>query len=381
MDKCLLCGSSTDNEAMLGTLLKAEGIIVHQFCLVSLNLRLSVREFICFSFKLFAPALFQRGDEDEGIQGFQVADIRKESKRVSAIRCFYCGETRANLGCCVRQCRRAYHTDCALRNRVSFEFAGIFPSYCYDHADYKVPKKIIQDDCAICMEKVGKSRRILIPCCKNSWFHQSCLQKFASTSGVFFKCPLCNDTEICKEKLPLMGIYIPEKDADWEFDFEAYENLNETVEKICDSEDCQSDESFSDFPHLWKLCSTCGASAIHLKCLSDDEFVCRSCDEVLNRTRELPDDEIDNLHGKDDQVDEDESEDEENHPPEQENKEIASDISSDDDSPIKPPKKKPKFKPWCSDEELFDLNASEDDEKPLAKRKSTAKSELNLDKY
>lgn len=302
-------------------------------------------------FQLFAPTLYQRGSDEEGIFGFLIQDIKKEAKRVMKLKCFYCHSRQANLGCCVKECPKAYHIDCALKEHATFDFSGHFPTYCSKHSKFKIPDKVNFNNCGICMEKIGKMHAILIPCCKNSWFHQSCLQKYAYSSGVYFKCPLCNDINTLKEKLPEMGIFLPEKDADWEFDYSAYQNLNETPDKICDAENCQHPTSDTQ----WKLCSTCGASSIHLQCMaSDDDFVCRSCTDVLNRTR-IAERESDQELSHENRQDEER----ENLVMTPKRKESS---SEEEDSPIRrPKKKKPKFVSWFSDDELLNPDSDEDE--------------------
>lgn len=219
-----------------------------------------------------------------------ISDIKNEIQRVRKLVCRFCRKKHANLGCCEITCRYTYHLSCGRKNNVSFEFCNHYPSYCKAHKKFKtrkIPKR--ESTCGICFETVkSKEHPILIPCCKNSWFHQLCLQKFANTSGVFFKCPLCNDKTTCIKKLSLRGIFIPDKDADWELDFHSWEDFLE-VEKVCDSENClMTAESYQEDPWNWKICSTCGASHIHELCISDSssDFVCRSCTEILNRPKD-----------------------------------------------------------------------------------------------
>lgn len=138
------------------------------------------------------------------------------------------------------------------------------------------------------MEKIDKKLKpILIPCCKNSWFHRDCLQRFANTSGVHFKCPLCNDKVQCQSELPKLGIFLPEKDADWEYDMD--QESEDERDKTCDAENCLVTNQISFDPGLcfWKNCSTCGSNAIHESCIIEQEaeFVCRSCLEILNRPK------------------------------------------------------------------------------------------------
>lgn len=193
MRVCSLCNSSENDEQKYGELLSAQNITVHYFCL------------------LFSPSLMTRGTEDEGIRGFLIEDIERELKRVKRLICCYCLKQNASLGCCVRSCRRAYHLPCGLEQNVSLEFVETYPSYCYSHAKFvqeEKPKR--KDTCGICMERISRlNKSILIPCCKNSWFHRTCLQKFATTAGDYFKCPLCNDKTQCLAELPRLGIFIP----------------------------------------------------------------------------------------------------------------------------------------------------------------------------
>lgn len=238
-----------------------------------------------------APALYQRGEENEGIQGFLLSDIKKECQRTRKLICVYCAKTRANLACCVQSCKKVYHLDCGLKENVSFEFIDPFPSFCSKHTKSlcrKTPKS--DDNCGICFEKFRKTKEIcdkfiFVPCC-NHWFHRNCLQKFANTSGVFFKCPLCNDKDQCHEKLPKLGIFLSEKDTDWEFEDDAVGDLIE-LSKACESSECllNATVSYEEFPWLWKICSTCGANAIHIACFKDQaaDFVCRPCSGVLSK--------------------------------------------------------------------------------------------------
>ena len=41
-------------------------------------------------------------------------------------------------------------------------------------------------------------------------FHKECIQKFASTAGYFFKCPLCNNKEIFESEMQSFGVYVPD---------------------------------------------------------------------------------------------------------------------------------------------------------------------------
>ena len=47
-------------------------------------------------------------------------------------------------------------------------------------------------------------------------FHKECIQKLATSSGYFFKCPMCNNKEEFDKEMKKFGIYVPEQDAAWE---------------------------------------------------------------------------------------------------------------------------------------------------------------------
>lgn len=301
--------------------------------------------------KLFAPGLFTRGEDDEGIRGFLKADIVKECKRVKPLRCAYCSEPNANIGCSVAKCKMVFHFDCGLDNRANFQFCGNYPSYCMNHKPKtailkKVPKK--DEICGICTDSVDSKNALLVPCCKNGWFHRKCLQKAATSAGVFFKCPLCNEEEKFKKDLQLQGIFIPEKDADWELEAGAFQDLVDTPVRIC--EFCMNEKQDQiNYQQLrWKLCNYCGSSAVHLECLESseqNEFNCASCLDIVNKPKS---------------------------PPSEPLKSVPSAEESDDDSPFKPVKrssqasssedeedatikmKKKKFKQtWFSEDEEF----------------------------
>lgn len=193
------------------------------------------------------------------------------------------------MGCWVKSCPRAYHFACALHNKIRFKFTSDFPTYCSKHAVNRKKKPKIEGKCGICLSSVKKTEHlILIPCC-NNWFHHKCLQKFAFSSGSCFKCPLCNDKDKCCERLPELGVFLPEKDCDWELSGIIFQETLENEDRACDANCWRLDlPIFREAPSLWKICTVCGSSAIHQECLSDGfngEFICRSCDDILNRPK------------------------------------------------------------------------------------------------
>lgn len=221
----------------------------------------------------------------------------------------YCENLSANLGCCVKTCRKTYHISCGNMNNAEFQFIGRFPTFCSKHAQYRIDKKPkVSDICSICQEDGKWSSTllgsILLPCCKK-WLHQVCLQKWARKAGSLFKCPLCNDQNKCNQILPKRGIFMPEKDADWELFDDSFQDFHEPPQRFCESKSCSVSihMSYSDDPSQWKVCFTCGGGSLHLECfeaMNEQEFNCQVCripehlarDTVQQSSGNQPDNEV-----------------------------------------------------------------------------------------
>lgn len=54
---------------------------------------------------MFSANLNQKGEDDEGINGFRVDDIVKEWRRGSQLKCIYCKKKYATLGCGSKACK------------------------------------------------------------------------------------------------------------------------------------------------------------------------------------------------------------------------------------------------------------------------------------
>ena len=54
---------------------------------------------------MFSSGLEQNGEEEEGIKGFLVDDIVKEWRRGSRLKCSYCKQTYATVGCVGKGCK------------------------------------------------------------------------------------------------------------------------------------------------------------------------------------------------------------------------------------------------------------------------------------
>lgn len=85
-------------------------------------------------------------------------------------------------------------------------------------------------------------------------------------------------------------IYFDRKDADWEFDNEALEELSNQAEKRCESSNCSNYISYSECPSMWIFCSSCGSNAVHTSCFSEAfkgaEFNCKSCTTILENLKD-----------------------------------------------------------------------------------------------
>ncbi|ESO85653.1 hypothetical protein LOTGIDRAFT_107623, partial [Lottia gigantea] len=235
---CCFCLSYKDKEEEYGKLIKKNGFIVHYFCL------------------LFSSALCQRGRTDkEGIYGFLSKDIDKELARGSRLKCDYCKNPGATIGCVVTSCRRKFHFVCGKENGSLHQFYDTFRSFCPDH---RPEQSYVYDNrskktatCPICMSTVPARCSVdtlKSNCCKNSWFHRSCIQRYGLSAGLhFFKCPMCNDVDKFQKEMLEFGIYIPDQDAAWEKEPNAFNELLER-HNVCDAEHCKCPHGRNDSP-------------------------------------------------------------------------------------------------------------------------------------
>ena len=88
MEKCILCCSKSQNLIKYGEFIqdKKYSISVHYFCLVIIINNFTFKTTNLFNvhtkFQLLTSNLIQRGDDDEGIYGFLIDDIRTEAHRI-----------------------------------------------------------------------------------------------------------------------------------------------------------------------------------------------------------------------------------------------------------------------------------------------------------
>ncbi|KAM3842528.1 G2/M phase-specific E3 ubiquitin-protein ligase [Diretmus argenteus] len=244
-----------------------------------------------------SSGVYQRGEEDEGIFGFLGEDIKQEIRRSSRLTCYGCKKKGASVGCCIRSCRKMIHFPCGKKQQFISQFTDLFPSYCKDHSptqsvsaglDLSLPQS-----CSVCLDSIDPvlSYSVLkCPACHTSWFHRDCVQHQADSAGVFFfRCTLCNNKEHFQEEMLRMGIHIPERDASWELEENAFTELLEVYQQ-CDALTCLCDSgrTHSAKTGWFKMirCQLCGSRGTHRKCsaLAVDarDWACLECTEATD---------------------------------------------------------------------------------------------------
>ncbi|KAM6973271.1 G2/M phase-specific E3 ubiquitin-protein ligase [Aplochiton taeniatus] len=277
---CALCKLSVEDPDQYGEkiTLKQQKLTVHYFCL------------------LMSSGVYQKGEEGEGIFGFLVDDIHKEIRRSSRLRCVACKQKGASVGCFVKSCRQMVHFPCGKKQKFIFQFTDLYPSYCVEHsptqslpvsADISLPQS-----CSVCLDPIEAllSYSILkCPACHTSWFHRECVQKQAHSAAMFFfRCTLCNNKDLFQQEMLRMGIHIPERDASWEMEENAYGELLQ-VHQHCDALKCLSHNGRSHTAKTGQVlvwfevvrCTLCGSSGTHRKCsalsLYATNWMCEDC--------------------------------------------------------------------------------------------------------
>ncbi|KAF7201219.1 G2/M phase-specific E3 ubiquitin-protein ligase [Nothobranchius furzeri] len=281
-DHCVLCRFADDDPALYGekVKLKDHNLSVHYFCLLTSN------------------GIYQRGEEDEGVFGFLVEDIKQEVRRSSRLRCVGCKKKGACVGCNITNCRKTVHYPCGRKHKFISQFTGLFPTYCQDHSPSQSlslgSDSSLPHSCSICLDSIEPvlSYSILkCPSCHASWFHRDCVQRQAHSAGLFFfKCTLCNNKDQFQEEMLRMGIFIPERDASWELEANAYSELLEVYEH-CDSLICLCSDgrTFSNKSGWFMVirCCLCGSRGTHRKCsglkLDARDWACSDCTRATNK--------------------------------------------------------------------------------------------------
>ncbi|XP_053330819.1 G2/M phase-specific E3 ubiquitin-protein ligase [Spea bombifrons] len=276
---CMLCGRKDDCPEKYGDkkTYPEHGLTLHYNCL------------------LLSSGVWQRGEENEGINGFLVDDIKKEVQRSRKLRCAICKYRGASIGCVIPRCKRSYHYPCGMEKECIFQFTDSFRSYCWDHRPVQkiLPSKMVgSSTCTICLENVDHVPSFYVlrgPCCKTSWFHRDCLQYQALSAGLyFFRCTVCNNREKFQSEMLRMGIHIPERDASWELEENAFQELLERYQR-CDVKRCicQSGRDYNKPDSKWEIvrCQSCGSSGTHKACSSlqqlNQTWECSECQNIV----------------------------------------------------------------------------------------------------
>ncbi|XP_066539581.1 G2/M phase-specific E3 ubiquitin-protein ligase isoform X2 [Hoplias malabaricus] len=281
LDVCELCKRRDNCPDKYGekVTLQEHNITVHYFCL------------------LMSSGIFQRGKEDEGVHGFLVDDIRQEIRRSSKLRCMLCKKNGASVGCAIKSCRQMVHLPCGIEQEFIFQFTDLFPSFCKKHRPTQSCSisPTLPICCSICLENIEPvlSYSVLkCPVCHGSWFHRKCVQFQAHSAAMFFfRCTLCNNKEQFQQEMLRMGIYIPERDASWELEENAYRDLLEVYQR-CDAVkcSCHKGRSYSAQSGSFEIvrCKFCGSSGTHRKCSSlklyEANWSCADCRAVVEGT-------------------------------------------------------------------------------------------------
>lgn len=228
---------------------------------------------------LFSAGLEQTGQDHEGIQGFLLPHILREWRRGQRLKCVYCDRNYATLGCRDKTCRKTFHLPCAREHGDGLQFCDDFASFCREHRPRQKGQFPAEGSdeavCGVCLEVMSQPDECLWgPCCQG-WYHLDCIQRLANTAGYFFKCPLCNNKDVFVREMQLFGVFVPEQDAAWEMEEDAFQSLLER-HAPCDASGCQCpdgrDHDEDDTPWEIILCRCCGAKGIHLECANKVPF-------------------------------------------------------------------------------------------------------------
>ncbi|KAM3918636.1 G2/M phase-specific E3 ubiquitin-protein ligase [Leptodactylus fuscus] len=275
--RCMLCGRTDDCIEKYGEkkTYPEHNLTLHYYCL------------------LLSSGIWQRGNEDEGIYGFLVSDIKKELNRARKLKCSVCKGHGASIGCVFPRCKRGYHFPCGLEKECIFQFMDIFSSYCWEH---RPVQKFLSTNskesspCMICLETIDHvpSYHVLRgPCCKTSWYHRDCLQHHALSAGLFFfRCTVCNNRDMFQKEMLHMGIHIPERDASWELEENAFQDLLVHHQR-CDVQKClcRNGRDYNIPDSKWEIvrCQCCGASGTHIACSlieQNQTWECAECRSI-----------------------------------------------------------------------------------------------------
>lgn len=210
--------------------------------------------------------------------------------------CWYCGHPGASIYCAKPGCRRVFHLTCGVQSGCLSQFLDTFDSLCHKHNNEFRYKDYKEDQCVICRDPLKFTCDALQTDCCNSVFHRRCIGSLALSAGYFFKCPLCNNTEAFRKCMRRKGIYVPDRDASWELEANAYNELHapkySCEAKVCLSKQGREFNSANGFAFM--SCSSCGAGSIHRKCCYTPDFICEICSLLYKSATVKMEDTLDN---------------------------------------------------------------------------------------
>ncbi|XP_014251057.1 uncharacterized protein LOC106667551 isoform X3 [Cimex lectularius] len=313
---CCMCKSAQSDLYKFGQIYKASNLIVHYFCLLQ------------------ASKIKQNGTDNQGIWGFLLKDIKEEVNRGKSLRCSYCLKNGATIHCCKKECRSIFHLSCGIIRGTKHLFFGEFKSYCDKHNKQQViPISVVNNvqntkvDCVICLCPISvvKTADVIWPmCCKpKTLLHRLCVQKMAFNAGYYFKCPLCNNKSKFRKNMKQLGIYIPNQEAAWEQEPNAYQELLINSLK-CEAESCICPEGreFEKLRTKWHMlvCSFCGVNNIHVACAKllpeykrHDNWKCSICiklpvnAETVQSTTDVPRESVGSIYQSEEAVNNEEN--------------------------------------------------------------------------
>ncbi|XP_043914562.1 G2/M phase-specific E3 ubiquitin-protein ligase-like [Protopterus annectens] len=280
---CRFCGRTENEEEKYGEKLvdKESSLAVHYYCLI------------------LSSGLWQQGQEEEGFYGFLPDSVWKEVNRAARLPCYICKKKGASIGCSIKSCRRSFHYPCGTENQCVFQFFEQYASFCGEHRPVQlVRSKRKHTVCAVCLDAVIPKACydvIKSPCCKHTWFHRHCLQKHALSAGLFFfKCAICNSKDTFQQEMLRVGIHIPERDASWELEENAFSELLQR-HQYCDAEEClcEMGRKFCQSKSKWDIvrCYYCGSRGTHVTCSAlgstRRRWTCPECHAILKRRADI----------------------------------------------------------------------------------------------
>lgn len=323
---CYVCCKSDQNELEYGEFLTKGQLSVHYFCLVSVvrhryiivcivptSAAQRFRLFYSIFAQLFSTDLEQHCRTDAGgFRRFSIADIKRLHRRTRTHKCCHCARGHATIRCAQPTCPKTFHFACGLRADALPQFADAYAMYCAAHvpADLHQPDNYAlaaQQPCAVCLQPLPDRyavQRCVPSCCRRGWFHTECVRRFAAAAGYYMSCLLCRQTERYVERVRLLGVYVPEREAAWEHRDNAavaalrWRHSRCDVEPRCLNAEGRESRAATGRWQMW-LCQVCAAFGAHEACarsaaasvavdgvgvvLGAKQFVCAPCVETLAR--------------------------------------------------------------------------------------------------